>query len=133
MVYLYEFVKALQGCQAHRGRHLTHFAVRTDVHNHVQPCKAKIAHSAQPCSKFIIIRGYRTPLKTIEKLCGMEAEHFCVAKAAYHLALMCIGKGMGGIEQQLEVVFMSNVAECFNITGAPPNMYTQDAGRARGN
>ena len=61
----------------------------------------------------------------------MKAEDLCVAKPADHLSSVRAAKRVGSVVQQLKVVALCDLGQCFDGAGTPPDVHTDDARRAR--
>src|ERR1700690_3147625 len=110
MIGFNKSVHALQGSETHGSRCFAHLAIRTDAGYVIKPGETEVSHPADLRGKCIVIGRYRASFKGIEELCGMETEHFRITKPAHPLTVMSASERMGGIEHQLEVVFLGERA-----------------------
>lgn len=119
--------------QAHGGADLDHLAVGAGVDNVIEAGESEVAHQAHGFSQVVVIGDDGPTLECIEEFGGVKAEHFRAAEAANHLALIGTTKGVGRIEQQLQLVLVCNGLQFLHRRSAAPEVHPDDAAGARGN
>lgn len=95
--------------------------------------ESEVAHKAHGFRQLVIVSDNGTPFKCVERLGGVEAEHFARSKPTDRLPFVCASEGVGGIEHQFQPVLVGYGLQLVDGCGTTPNMHTDDAAGARRN
>src|SRR5579872_2035779 len=132
-VGFYKFVDAFERGEAHSRADFGHLTVRANVNHVVVTAEAEIAHQAHLCGQGVVIGENGATLKSVKELCGMEAEDLATPKAANQFAFVGAAKGVGRIEQELQIAAASDGFERFDVAWTSPGVNADDSGSARSN
>src|SRR5579872_7230228 len=123
----HELVDAFERGETHGRADFGHFSVRANVNHVVVTTEAEIAHQAHLRRQGVVIGENGAALKSVEELCGVEAEDLATSKAADQFAFVGAAEGVGGVEQKLQIAAASDGLQRVNVAWTSPGVNADDS------